>query len=237
MAIDPGLASAFGSVGDLVGSIISMDWSANQARKDRKFQKYMSNTAAQRRVTDLKAAGLNPMLAYMPGSGGGAGIASTPGGSTARGEHGLGSMGSRAMASAVMAKQMDNLEAQTTATVAQGRKTDQEERVAKAQADILEAQVPYSARTAEAGIRRAEGEAEKIAEEIKNLVANRNLSVEQLRHNKELYPIVEQYQAYITEAQRLGLTEKQADEKFWRSVEDVGKYAPWIIQALKIIFK
>ena len=63
-----------------VGSTLLKNHSAKkEAQRNRDFQEEMSNTSIQRRMADLKAAGLNPLLAVSSANSG----ASTPSGSQA----------------------------------------------------------------------------------------------------------------------------------------------------------
>lgn len=66
----------------VVESMINQNnaWNAEQAEKQMQFQREMSNTAHQREVRDLQAAGLNPVLSAQTNG------ASTPSGAKAEGD-------------------------------------------------------------------------------------------------------------------------------------------------------
>lgn len=66
-------------VNTMTGVRGQQQFNAAEAQKQRDFEERMSNTAHQREVADLKAAGINPAITAMGGNG-----ASTPVGNTAQ---------------------------------------------------------------------------------------------------------------------------------------------------------
>lgn len=118
-----GIGSAIGGVANYFGqqsanatniqlSREAQQFNAHEAAKNRDWQAMMSNSAYQRSMADMRAAGLNPMLAFSQGG------ASSPSGSSASGtaatvENAVGPALSTALQAATVKAQIDKIKSDT----------------------------------------------------------------------------------------------------------------------------
>lgn len=215
--------SIFGFLGDIGGALIGAHATAkaqskaNKAnialqRENQAWEEHMSDTSYQRGMADMKAAGLNPMLAFQQGG------ASTPttaaahiestGGGTAAAASKIGSALGASLDRQIMKKQLENMDAQISKTLSEG--------------EAVRATIPGI--NAESAAKSTslrdimEGQAQEIQERIKSIVKDQELKDLDINQKRQLIPLLVQAQTLINAGKTSENVTSAAEAKYYESM-------------------
>lgn len=210
----------------LYGQNSANETNVDLAREQMDFQERMSSTEVQRRVQDLLAAGLNPMLATESG-------ASSGSGARAEVKSGIPEAINSALAIRSQKAALENMNAQT-------RMVEETTHGKKLENDMLAHQVPWSSGNAYEKSQQIKAETERVKSLAEQAAKQLQITDEQLREKKltnaqleELQPLIVRYQMLMNQAKQLEIPVAEVEARFAESMGDAGK----ILQLIKFLIK